>query len=112
MKITISLVCSVLLILSGCMTSASKLTQIHLGLTKAEVKATLGQPTAARGSIRNKFNQTIEVWEYIMDRGGGPDGIYWLYFHDDKLIQWGEAGDWKKEADRIYEIRINPTPAP
>ncbi len=31
---------------------------------------------------------------------------YWLYFYDGKLVQWGQAGDWKKEADRIYEINF------
>jgi len=97
------------LVLAGCLVSASKLTQIHLGMTKAEVLHTLGKPTAARGSVRNKFDQTIEVWEYIMDRGGAEDSTYWLYFHDDKLDQWGAAGDWRKEADRIYEVRFGPT---
>lgn len=38
--------------------------------------------------------------------GGQPDATYWLYFHDDKLVQWGEAGDWRKESDRIYEYRF------
>jgi hypothetical protein len=31
---------------------------------------------------------------------------FWLYFHDGKLVQWGQAGDWRKEADRIYEYRF------
>ena len=31
-------------------------------------------------------------------------------FVDDKLVQWGEAGDWQKEADRIYELRFRPRP--
>jgi outer membrane protein assembly factor BamE (lipoprotein component of BamABCDE complex) len=110
LKLSLTIVCSVLaIVLAGCLTSASKLTQIHLGMTKAEVRTTLGQPTAARGSVQNKFDQTIEVWEYIMDRGFAADGVYWLYFHDDKLVQWGAAGDWRKEADRIYEIRFGPT---
>ncbi len=90
----------------GCLTSAKKLTALQLEMTKAEVKQALGDPVAARGSIRNKFGQVIEVWEYVLDRGGQPDATYWLYFCDGKLAQWGEAGDWRKEADRIYEVRF------
>ena len=28
------------------------------------------------------------------------------HFLDGKLQQWGRPGDWEREADRIYEIRI------
>jgi hypothetical protein len=31
---------------------------------------------------------------------------YWMYFYDGKLVQWGEAGDWQREADQIYEMRF------
>lgn len=107
---SVGLICALcsLTVLVGCLTSARNLTRLRLDMPKSEVHSVLGEPTAARGSIRNKFGQVVEVWEYILDRGGAPDGTYWLYFHDDKLIQWGEAGDWKREADRIYELRINP----
>jgi len=75
----------------------------------------LGEPDAARGSIRNKYGQVIEVWEYEKQkrdtrRGNIYTGLaptmYWLYFYDGRLVQWGEAGDWKAEADRIYEMRF------
>lgn len=33
---------------------------------------------------------------------------YWLYFVADELMQWGEAGDRSKDADRIYELRFRP----
>lgn len=94
------------LAVTGCLTSSKTLSNLQLDMSKAQVRATMGAPTSARGSIRNKFGQTIEVWEYVLDRGFAPDATYWLYFADDKLVQWGEAGDWKKEADRIYEFRF------
>jgi hypothetical protein len=36
----------------------------------------------------------------------GKEKPYWLYFADGRLVQWGEAGDWRREADRIYEFRF------
>jgi hypothetical protein len=36
----------------------------------------------------------------------GKEVPYWFYFVDGRLAQWGEAGDWRREADRIYEIRF------
>ena len=95
-----------LLGITGCLTSAKKLTTLQLDMSKAQVKQSLGDPVAGRGAMRNKYGQVVEVWEYVLDRGGSPDGTYWLYFYDDKLAQWGEAGDWRKEADRIYEVRF------
>jgi len=50
--------------LLGCATPARRLTQISLGYTKQEIIKELGQPTVARGAIRNKHNQVVEVWEY------------------------------------------------
>jgi hypothetical protein len=32
----------------------------------------------------------------------GKEKPYWLYFADGRLVQWGEAGDWRREADRIF----------
>jgi hypothetical protein len=36
----------------------------------------------------------------------GKEVPYWFYFVDGRLAQWGAAGDWSREADRIYEIRF------
>lgn len=107
--------------------------QISLGLTKKQVTDRIGKPAIARGSMVNKYNQVVEIWEYQVDRGltgseisanvaatvftlgfaapllnyEGSIETYWLYFHNDRLVQWGKAGDWKKEADAIYEVRWN-----
>ena len=125
-----------LLELSSCATSSAKLIDIHLGMTKGKVREAMGDPTVVRGSIRNKFQQTIYVWEYRLtlpstDTPGevigksaitilsfgmgailftGEEKDYWLYFLDDDLVQWGEAGDWSREPDRIYEFRFEPAP--
>lgn len=126
------------LFIISCTPSTSNLRKLSLGMTKTQVETELGEPTAARGAILNKHGQTIEVWEYRMalpntDSPGeiigksvgtiitlgigaasfkGARKDYWLYFYDNKLAQWGQAGDWKQEADRIYEFNFNPAPAP
>lgn len=94
----------------GCATTG-KLMKLNLQMMKSEVISAIGEPTAARGSMTNKYDQVIEVWEYALyktddDAFFGRPTFYWLYFHDGKLVQWGEAGDWKREADRIYEMRF------
>jgi len=121
--------------ITGCMTtSARKLRNVSLDLTKDEVVRRLGEPTAVRGAIKNQYNQTIEVWEYRLSKSQAgkfwgnlcvsiisfgafaPTAYedsksdirnYWLYFYDGKLVQWGQAGDWEKEADRIYKINFD-----
>ena len=95
---------------AGCATTG-KLMNLELQQSKQEVMTAMGKPTAARGSMTNKYGQVIEVWEYALyktsdDAFYGNPTFYWLYFYNGKLVQWGEAGDWKREADRIYEIRF------
>ncbi len=117
------------LLLSGCATTRS-LESLSLGMTRAEVQRRMGSPGAARGALVNKYGQRVEVWEYqlsttgqsaqkvglgaltmgmsllIPDRNQVLGSYYWLYFVNDRLVQWGQAGDWQREADRIYEIRF------
>lgn len=121
--------------LCGCVASvppSSGLKYVKLGMTKEQVAEKIGEPTVARGGLKNKFGQTVEVYEYRLalpsdDSAGqvvgksvatifsaglaasafkGERRDFWLYFHDGKLIQWGQAGDWRREADRIYEFRF------
>lgn len=123
-------------IVGGCATSSKKLIELRLDMSKTDVQNALGEPTVARGAIRNKFGQVIEVWEYRLalpsdDSAGqvigksvltlmtlgigatefrGEKRNYWLYFLRDKLVQWGEAGDWSREPDRIYQFNFEPHP--
>jgi outer membrane protein assembly factor BamE (lipoprotein component of BamABCDE complex) len=116
----IPMACMALLFLSGCQhkmrnwTGALKpkaFRQISLGMSKDMVVQKIGDPNIVRGSITNKFGQTIEVWEYRVGGSNYPlthylfEQDYFLYFHDNKLVQWGTSGDWKQEATHIQEIR-------
>ena len=126
----------VLICASGCASKASQLRRVSLDMSKSEVVSAIGEPTVARGGIRNKYGQVIEVWEYklampsedstgqIIGKSAGTlltfgmaamefkrdKKNYWLYFSDSILVQWGEAGDWSKEPERIYEFNFNPQP--
>lgn len=105
-------------------------------MSKDHVIKKLGEPRVARGSVRNQHGQIIEVWEYRLvlpsqDSAGevigksaltlftlgmaagefaAPQKDYWLYFLDDKLAQWGEAGDWQVERERLYRVEFGTGP--
>jgi hypothetical protein len=84
---------------------------ISVGMSKSEVRSALGNPYNVIGSKKYKEG-IVEVWEYRryeMSQTKSYDPIleqYWIYFWDSKLEQWGRPGDWDKEADRIWEIRV------
>jgi hypothetical protein len=91
-----------LLLSAGCV-SNQKLGLLDLNMTKSEVSATLGNYGTTRGAITNKYNQKVEVLEYILyDNMTGLSYSYLLYFCEDRLVQWGKAGDW--EPDQVYDI--------
>ena len=92
--------------LFGCATTSQFIT-LELGMSKKQVLDTIGDPDVARGSVRNKYDQLIEVWEYnrLVSNWSWDKKRMWVYFCNGHLVQWGEAGDWAREADRIYEIR-------
>lgn len=138
MKLNLVLVLSLLFVLSGCARSinADKLMTVSIDMDKKQIVKSLGNPSVVRGSIKNKYDQIIEVWEYRIDKGKtgrqlgkelvlttctlglcspilfseGEINSYWLYFCNDKLIKWGQAGDWGRESDVIYEINFNASP--
>jgi len=109
---------------------------VSVDMDKQQVTRQLGKPSVLRGSIKNKFGQVVEVWEYRVDQGKsrsqfavelgatlctfgllspvllkeGKVDTYWLYFCDNSLVRWGQAGDWEREASAIYEFNFNPTP--
>jgi hypothetical protein len=85
------------------------LSSIKVGDKKDQVSSSLGEPDNVIGS-KSFEHGTIEVWSYEKWHANlGMDTleqVYWLYFLDDILVQWGRPGDWQREADRIYELRV------
>jgi hypothetical protein len=99
--------------LAACAKNTGALATLSLDQTREDVLERLGRPDAVRGAIRNKYGQAVEVWQYeLSSYSGSIKGLspytqqYWLYFVDGVLAQWGQAGDWEAEADRIYEVRF------
>lgn len=116
---------------------SSNLQKISLGQRKDSIVKDVGNPRAVRGAIQNKYGQNIEVWEYrfslpsddsvgdtisksvltICTLGAAAQEFttetrdYWLYFLDDELVKWGQAGDWQMESKNIYEIRFSSAPS-
>lgn len=95
----------------GCANTISQLRVLSLGMTKENVVEKMGEPKSTRASSR--YSNGVEVWDYVLRRGGFPPKgrqRYWLFFQNNKLVQWGEENDWGKfERDpdyiekRIYE---------
>lgn len=85
--------------------------RLSVGMTKYEVIHAMGEhiPMKLIGS-KVYPTVTIEVGQYydkkLMMGYGVVEEIYYLYFLNNKLIQWGRPQDWQREADRIYEIRL------
>lgn len=79
-------------------------------MNKGEVVERISEPDIVRGSMTNKFEQVIEIWEYKVESPLATifdfPQSYWLYFYDNKLVQWCKAGDWETAAHNIQEIRF------
>jgi hypothetical protein len=104
-------------LLSSC-ASASNLQKLSIGMDKVAVQETIGPPRIVRNSMV-KGGQIVDVWEYRLDRPYdssartiakktvmtvftlgiaavefAPDrDDYWLFFVNDRLIQWKKTGE-------------------
>lgn len=113
----------------------SDLDAIKIGMKKEKAMDGMSSRGYMRGSVLNKWGDIIEVREYQVERppepafyiagailtvctfgimfpilfAGGTVDTYWMYFANDKLIQWGKAGDWKEAERIIWDININKT---
>lgn len=117
MRFIHSLLITATVLLAGCTGTRQPtiLERIQLGQDKQAVAGNIGRPDVVRGAVVNRHGQSIEVWEYKLARWALFEidqdiRRYWLYFVDNRLSRWGEAGDWGREADRIYEIRFETGP--
>ena len=97
-------------VFTACASTELTLGQLHVGMSRDEVLERMGQPYVVQGSIKNRDGQAVEVWEYWLKHNILDDdqtaNLYWVYVVDNRLAQWGRAGDWQREADRIYEMRF------
>jgi hypothetical protein len=91
MKITSSLMLFALC-LAGCLTPASKINAVHLGMTKAEVLAVMGPPTSVTA------DQTAEYLNYSLAEGmrtgyTATQSPYEVKLVNGKVVSYGRAGN-------------------
>lgn len=96
--------------LGGC--SAMKkldLYQLQLGMSKEEAIRALGKKPENLIGAKRFEDGDLEVLEFSSLRNvlTTPDGEepfeqFWLYFFNDRLVEWGKPADWSYEADRVY----------
>lgn len=108
MKIKSLLLTGALGFLFSCAVGIKKMNNLSLGMSKEQVQSSVGDNYIIRGAIVNRYNQSVEVWEYdVRKRRSVTDSErYWLYIVDGKLVQWSKAGNWETEAARINETQF------
>jgi hypothetical protein len=86
---------------SGCMTTpSSHIGQLQLGMDPDQVLKIMGPPFTIRASKQYEKGETTAVWEYIAPVFSSAafsdkyDKTYWIMFENDKVVQWGEPGDF------------------
>lgn len=89
---------------AGCGTPSAKVARLRLGMTPEEVIDQIGKPTTIRAAKVYEDGQTLMVWEYL----AGPIAVnpknYWVFFENDRVVQWGEPGDFAGKTGRQVPI--------
>jgi hypothetical protein len=99
--------------LGGC--SAMKkldLYQLQLGMSKEEAIRVLGKKPENLIGAKRFDDGDLEVLEFTSWRNAlsateqtGPLEQFWLYFFNDRLVEWGKPADWSYEMERVYRKR-------
>ena len=93
----------------GCISRNAKVSRLALGMGPEEVVETIGKPFAIRAAkVYADTQETAQVWEYLPPMITSTPKTYWLYFENDKLVQWGEPGDFSgSPASAVKEYNPN-----
>lgn len=112
-------VLTLVLRLAGCISPTYPISQygpleissVAVGMTEGEVRDLLGPPADVVGSMQYTQGHVVTVLQYLeveFSYSSDQDRLtkdYYLYFLDNRLLQWGRPGDWQREADQIIEFR-------
>ena len=90
-------------VLTGCGTPAHKIKKLRLGMTPDEVRDELGNPSTIRAAKVYEDGQTTQVWEYLSGISINPKD-YWVFFENDRVVQWGEPGDFAGKSGRNVPV--------
>src|SRR5256885_14119116 len=93
------------LFLSGCWTPASRMNDVRLGMSRAEVVAIMGQPSSTTADTSAEYlNYSLpEAYSYA-----GTRTPYEVKLVNGKVVSYGRAGVSRAEARR----QTTPTPQP
>jgi len=104
----------------ACVRTTKNLRNVSIRMSEKEVMSQLGKPDNVLGVIKNKYDQSVSVWEYYLYTRfvfypvflPKPTGylhnykIYWLFFADGTLVKVQEGEGWSKDIERmIYETK-------
>ncbi len=99
------------MVLAGCVTPSQRIAGLRLGMSPEDVYNVMGTPFAVRAAKTYEDGTTSEVWEYVppvFSRAAFSDKYdktYWVYFVNDKVVQWGEPGDFTKH-DTTKDVTV------
>lgn len=105
MKVGITVILLALaFVVTGCGTPSGKIKQLRLGMTPEEVRDEIGKPTTIRAAKVYEDGQTQMVWEYLSGISIRPKD-YWVFFENDRVVQWGEPGDFSGRATSVEDYK-------
>ncbi len=82
------------ILLAGCATPRFAMNKLKLGMTPDEVVEQVGKPFTIRAAKVYEDKRTVQVWEYLPRFFTLYPKVYWIYFENDQIVQWGEPGDF------------------
>lgn len=94
----------VVLLVAGCNTPAKKVRNLELGMTPEEVLDEMGDPYTVRAAKMFDDGHSTQIWEYVPIIFTFNPKIFWIYFEDDKVVQWGEPGDFAGKAGKNVPV--------
>lgn len=89
----VALVISIAVLSAACSSTSQKTMKLKLGMTPDDVKKEIGDPTTIRAAKVYEDGRRAQVWEYAPTFALTPK-TYWIFFENDKLVQWGQPGDF------------------
>lgn len=97
-----------LCLVAACSSLNANVSKLSLGMNPDEVVAAIGEPSQIRGAKQYNDEEWAQVWEYLPPPFTWNPKTYWVYFENDKLVQWGEPGDFSgSSASAVKEYNPN-----
>lgn len=92
-----------LLLFGGCTSWNTNVGKLQLGMDPEQVQTAIGEPFTIRAAKLYDNDEWAEVWEYLPPAFTWNPKVYWVYFENGKVVQWGEPGDFTGSAGTIRD---------